>query len=535
MRQYLWIIFLGCVFSPGYYVFGQFSIEKRNVVPIDRAEPAEHEVVSLKQKGLLLISVVQPWKYASEKEFMFTYLDTTFNLIRTNRYLLPFIFSKQKVSYFDEYQYLFFFTQDEMNKEVSVFRVNIFSGEEKIKTFKLPLKMEVEEFRAVSDQVYLLGTFGSKPVVVAYSYIDETPKVIPSFYEDDEKVVHVQPDIANKQIYFTLKNNLDKNCNLIVKPYSNLIGTLPRIDVKERGQRTPLESRLLPIDNRKKVLVGTYSLKCTKNPQGLFIADFDGSEMRDIRYKKFVELSNFFNYHNEKKAERIREKIERIESKGRDFMLNRKFLIHNNFFTAKDENILVIEGYYTSYQQTVNRNTIAGHPFYYNNNFNYYNYNYYRGQFASPMVSTILNQYNYAIICAFDQEGRLKWDNVLKIDRVEKNSLEEVVQVGSMGDSIVLAYQKEEEIYSKLIHRYQEVKAETMQEVDDIFKDYEVSDNDWFKLIHWYDDVYLMYGEQRLKTKVTVDDQGGKLVFHTSKMRYYPHNEEDKVQAKKEQ
>ena len=539
MRRILQIIFLILLTSPLHQAKAQFTIEKRNAVPIDRNAPAEYELISLKKHGLLLISVIQPWKYSNEKEFQLSYMDTTFNLIKADKYLLPFIFAQDRLTYYDEVNLMFFFAQDEASKEVSIFRLNIFSGEQKLKKFKLPVKMDVEEFHAVGDQVYMMGSVGVKHVVVSYSFVDESPKVIPSFYEDNEKMAHVQPDVGNQQIYFMMKNNLNKRCNLLVKPYSNLIGTLARMEVKEKGQRTPLNARLLPVDNKEKIILGTYSLRCTKNPQGLFIANFSGQQLLDIRYRKFIDFSNFFNYHKDKKAQRMREKIEKKESKGKEYTLNRKFIMQNDLYKINDEYVMVIEGYYTSYQGGNNLSSLSRPLPSYNYNFyNSYGFNgLHRPRSPARSSTTSLNQYNYALFCGFDKDGRLKWDNVMKIDRVEQMNLSEVVEVGNLGDSLIVAYQKDEDIYSKMIHRYKEVKKETKQELKDLYEGLEVNEFDWHKLVHWYDDVYILYGEQRLKTKVVVENQVGKLVFHITKMRYYPQPdiEEEKVVSKKEQ
>ena len=534
MRRILQIIFLILLIFPFNQVYAQFTIEKRNVVPIDRSAPTEYELISLKKHGLLLISVIQPWRYASEKEFHLSYMDTTFNLIKSDKYTLPFNFAQNRLTYYDDFSLLYFFVQDEATKKVSIFRLNIFSGEQKFREFKLPVKMEVEEFHAVGDQVYMMGSVGVKHVVVSYSFVDENPKVIPAFYEDNEKMAHVQPDVKNQQIYFMMKNNLDKRCNILIKPYSNLIGTLARMEVKEKGQRTPLNSRLLPVDNKNKIVLGTYSMKCTKNPQGLFIANFKGQELLDIRYRKFIDFSNFFNYHKDKKAQKMREKIEKRESKGKEFTLNRKFIMQNDLYQLNDEYVMVIEGYYTSHQSgnNVNRVGLANNPALNN----YYGY---RSRLFNQAIGNTISthQYSYALFCGFDKDGRMKWDNVMKIDRVEQADLSEVIEVGNLGDSLIVAYQKDDQIYSKMIHRYKEIKKETKQELKVMYEGLEVNEFDWHKLVHWYDDVYILYGEQKLKTKVVLEDQSGKSVFHITKMRYYPQpdEEEEKVVSKKEQ
>ncbi|NJO02543.1 MAG: hypothetical protein HC880_13380 [Bacteroidia bacterium] len=141
----------------------------------------------------------------------------------------------------------------------------------------------------------------------------------------------------------------------------------------------------------------------------------------------------------------------------------------------------------------------------------------------------------------------------MKIESVEQGGLEDVVRIGHDGDSIILAYLKEHELYSKMVHRYNEVREEYAQDIkEELFQNHLVSETLWDELIHWYGPYFLYLGEQRLKNQVDLpapsisastgsgtDTSTSSLintnkVFHLSKLRYFPQepSEEDKEKEK---
>ncbi|NJO02542.1 MAG: hypothetical protein HC880_13375, partial [Bacteroidia bacterium] len=189
---------------------------------------------------------------------------------------------------------------------------------------------------------------------------------------------------------------------------------LSNLDGARPGRKVPRRDGFVyPLDTRQRLVFGTYSLKCSSSPQGLYIAEFEQDNQRNIRYIDFVDLANFFNYYNDKRAEKLRKKVEKKRKQGKEVTLYRKLSLPEKFYETDNELIVVIEGYYTSYQN----NNFAGRPGnlypYYYPGFTYNSpYYYYRGNYGFSNLNrgAATNQFSYAIVCAFDKQGRLKWD-----------------------------------------------------------------------------------------------------------------------------
>ncbi|GAB4409917.1 MAG: hypothetical protein OHK0053_36740 [Microscillaceae bacterium] len=506
----------------------QLEVSARKEIALQRLNRDEFEVISLREKGLLLISVSEPYVYAREKEFTITYLDSNLQVFRQNTYLLPYDFARERTNYYDQSQYVYFFHQNSANQEISIFRLQIFSGEGKIFNFAPPVKMTTDDFQAIDDYAYFSGQYNGKPVVISYHFLNQFAKVLPAFYEEHEEFQWVQTDPPKKQVYFVLKNTLMRRCNLVVKPYSQLIGTLGPLMVKDRSTRTPRDGLVFSGEDGKKWVFGTYSLKCARSPQGVYSAQFENGEQKSISFREFTDFGNFFNHYSDKKAERMRQKVEDKRNKGRELNLNRKIDLRPELFTQGKQLILLMEGYYSSYQ---NVNGPAGNLL---------------GAYPNTLpLSTPRNvwtrnlgrtdrytnyQYNYAIVCAFDTRGRLLWDNIMKIDRVERTAPSEIIQVGFHGDTVITAYINEDKVYSKAMFRYLSLQEETEQEIDELLKNYAGRESEWGEFLHWYGPHFLYFGEQ----KVRAAPDNGNRIFHLTRLSHVFPPEDKTKETEKE-
>lgn len=526
MKRKTLVIVLNLFYLTISCLYAQLSLEERFEMQGERNRSDDFEIVSLKEEGLILIRVAKPWKYADPKDYDLIFFDKNLKEIKKQTLNLPYEYANERFTYFDKNKYLYFFYQDQANYMIHIMRYDIYNDEYKDYEFKPPVKLKIDDFRAMEDLAFFTGTLNSKRVVVSFEFISENVNVLPSFYNRNEFLSTIQPDPVHKEIYFGVFGRNNGDCNFIIKSYSNLIGTITDYAVNNRNDQAAKEGLLYAQSPGYRSIIGLYSENCSKNNQGLFIADFDGNQQQNIRYKPFVDLSNFFNYYSEQKANRLREKVEKKRSKGKKVNMFRKFVMADEFYETKDEAILLIEGYYSAYSNDVNMRAGNLNTFY---NYNARRYidpslnGLYRTNFYNTRTAT--NQFNYGILCAFDKEGRLLWDNVIDIESVEKSELTNVVKIGHLEDSITLAYEFNDKFYSKMIHRYKTVREEKEQEMKDIFPE-EVNSTYWGDFIHWYDNNYLYFGEQGKKGNPF-------RTFHLSKLSYYPQAEEPEAQKSK--
>lgn len=501
-------------------IYAQMTVSQRYEIPTKRQDEDDFEVVPLSEEGLILINLAEPWKYAKEKEFKISFLNKELKIFKEQSYILPYIFTQGRYTYYDKDKYLYFFVQDQSNLEISIFQLQVYTGEGQVFTFTPPVKIKVNLYYAIDDYAYIVGEFSAKPVVMSFNFLNQSSKVLPAFYENKEEVVLVQTDMTHKQIYFVVSTSNTRRCEIVIKPYSQLIGIGNQMLIKDKGKRTTRDGLIYTQDNLQKMVLGTYAMNCAKTPQGVYVAKFENGEQKSINYNKFTDFGNFFSYYGEKGAKRWQKRIEKKRKKGKELNLNRKIDLHEELIEYDGQLIMLLEGYYNS---TANDNTpIYGFGRYNAINRGFYNspYSYGRNFYPYRSNPNLNFQYNYAIICSFDTKGRLLWDNAMAIEKVETRSPQQITELGYLGDSLILSYIKDSEIYSKSIYRYNEVKEETKQEIKLLLTEYGVSDNTWGEYIHWYDNHYLLFGEQRLKAGASQDGGLGKKIFHITKLSY---------------
>ncbi len=513
-------------------LLAQMLVSQRYEIPTKRQDEDDFEVISLGKEGLILINLTEPWRYAKDKEFKMSFFDKNLQIFKEQSYVIPYIFTQNRYTYFDKDKYLYFFVQDQSSLEISIFQLQVYTGEGQVFQFTPPVKIKVNLYYAIDDYAYVIGEFSAKPVVMSFNFLNQFSKVLPAFYENKEEVRLVQTDVAHKQIYFVISTSNTRRCEIVVKPYSQLIGIGNQMLIKDKGTRTVREGLVYTQDNLQKMLIGTYSINCAKTPQGVYVAKFEKGEQKSIQYHQFTDFGNFFNYYGEKTADRWQKRIEKKRKKGKDFNLNRKIDLQEELIEYNGQLIMLMEGYYNS---NANTNDIQRYGLgrYGTANNTFYNspYSYGRNFYPYQNNSNLSLQYNYVIICGFDTKGRLLWDNSMAIDKVEASERKQITALGYLGDSLILSYIKDADIYSKSIHRYREVKKETKQEIKVILADYAVNDNTWNEYIHWYDNHYLLFGEQRLKGGASQDGILGKKVFHLTKLSYQILEEEKLADA----
>jgi hypothetical protein len=527
--------------------FAQFRLADRHEIFQEKINKYEFKVIPLKEKGVAVFSVKEPWSYDKNKEFKFEMMDTSLTVLVSKSFMLPYIMTEPNRIFYDDDKFLYFFAQEKLNLEITIWKLNILNFENEIFTAKLPLKMDVLDFQVSEEVAYMIGNYNDKSVAISFNFVDKLPKVLPSFFEEKEEVREIQADNRGNQMNFVISHSSHRNCKLFVKPYSNLIGGKKRLEIKynnrEDPNRTPRQTKVFSIDGTKQLLLGTYSLDCSDNVQGLFSANYDNGEQNNLTYYKFTEFKNFFSYHSEKRNQKMQEKVSKMNEKGKDFLLNRKFYLHPKIYEKGDELVMVMEGYYTQSpnNNNWNRRNWWMSNYYYPGLFNYFS----NSAAMNPALwnnrqwnnnnSPAVNNYAYTIISSFDKKGRKLWDNAMKIEDIESTMLLDVVKIGTWGDSVIMAYMKDNEIYSKLIHKNKTQKAEGSQKLKKILEGYQLNfDEDDSNFLHWYGHYFLLFGEQK---STHTDDEGNRKLFHISKLEYTslpPDDEKAKSKSKSE-
>lgn len=489
--------------------------------------PDEFEVLPLGENGVIIYRIKENDVYNKQKEFIFEKLDTNFVVKNTHHAVLGYHFSQKHQIYLDGQNFLYLMSQPENEKKMVVFRLNIDNFSAETFDITLPNRFYPNTFKAIGDEMYLLGDANEKEVGIGYNFISKTQRILPNFFDKNDDLNNFLPNPLSQQMIFGLSDDRMRICDFSLKPYSALIGEQKRINIKaperEEYKKTFKNWRLYPISATSFWIFGGYSLDCSNDLSGVFSINVDNQTQKRSLYKPFFDFFNIYQHHSPKKAAKLEEKREQMRKEGKQKNITKKMFTHQQLYEMDDNIILVMENYYQ--QSNANNFTNTYRPF------NPLIYNPYP-RWQNPINTTNISYiYSHANVCAWNKKGEYVWDNIIELDELNRKNLEENVTLGQYGDSIVLAYTLQDKVFSKLIHKRKTIKATTEQKLEDLYKSkYNTTDHNEVKLKTWYKQNFILINEIDIRTT-----DGKKTLFQVQKLTYQslPLTEKEKLKKKK--
>ncbi|TAF66443.1 MAG: hypothetical protein EAZ55_05810 [Cytophagales bacterium] len=488
-------IFIGLMcFLSSQTLKAQFvPLQEVNILPAETFY-TDPEFINAHEKGIIYYRQEE----RSQQSFNFYCLDTNFVQVWTQKMIIPPRFF-ERAKYYDENQYFYLLAQSTSETSLNVLKVDIETGNYTNILGDLPFRIEVVDFKVIDDEIFVVGVYKEYFSVLLKFRDKEKAVLIPVANNKNLKIQNIHADLVNKQLLVDIYDR--RNCRLLIAAYSTLLGMVKNYNLNEKSDRKlkNVNYQVLPSGNR--LMVGTQVFRCTTNTQGLITQIFSNNEPKgEPSYYKFIDFTNFLKQYRPPKEERIRGRIVKKQVKSKDLILTNDMVMHKNFYTMPSYSLSTLENYTEEYRQ-MGSTGLQGRD-----------YRVFDGY-----------QYRYATVCAFDAQGKKIWDNLIKIEKLKLQQVQEVVKVGNLGDSIVLAYERDDKICSKMIYRYQTVRAENEQIISDLLEDKTISQYAEKKLWHLYDNYFIIEG-------YTTDAGREHPTFYLRKIMYVPFPEEDETQ-----
>ena len=382
--------------------------------------------------------------------------------------------------------------------------------------FELPFNIDLQFFEALDNGVLMVGSYNYRPVALIHDLINGTPKVLPGFYNNNERVFDLVMDEQNRAFSIVLAERM-RNAK-----YTNRIksftydGLLILENLINPGEELNLvDGTTTNFGNGVQYMAGTYSINTSIFSRGIYISKFTNGKQRFIKNYNYGELTNFFSYRGNRASERIRRKASKKKARGKEKRFNYRLYIHE-IVPKGDVNILIAEAYYPRYSSAPNYGTSR-----------YGNSYYTIGQSSSSLggsnFQTFLGyKYTHAIVVAFDSNGDVIWDNSFRTNDVTSYNLEKSVAVNVQGDKAVIMYLDDGELKSKAIHGDEVLEEKTYNPVTLLHPgDKEVNrDNEVYGVKNWYENYLYSYGIQKIKNKTFPKKERKRRVFYINKIQF---------------
>jgi hypothetical protein len=463
----------------------RIEFERRN--DIDE----ENILIPLQENGVLLLQskieilhkkfTLNFYKYDSTltKTWETTFIaDANFDLLKT----------------FQNKQFLYVLFKKIDKIELGILRLDFETGDKSYVEGNLLTNMDIEHFVVLQSKAFIGGKYNDRPVVVMFSLFDKTSKVLPEIHNNDLIINELGIDEHEKNLYIMLKN--ERNCQFILKKYS-YEGKVIKSLAMGNKQLAPISGEILNIDQKNPILMGNYAEGCSDYAIGFYLQHL--TDDSKIQYINFADLHNFFSYMNAKREGKIKEKIKQKKQKGKDIKLRYRLLLHDIIQTNEGW-LMVAEVFYPEYKSPINnmgwsslQNYRIGNDIY--NNF----------------------RYSHAIICGFDKNGKLLWDNSISLKDIESNELNPKVQITQQEDFQIVAFPDEGLIKTVVMKGNEKITSLENFDLKTNTETEKTINTEGTNLVAWYGHSYLAYGYQSIKKN---NDILSNDIFYISKLTY---------------
>jgi len=444
-------------------------------------------------------------------------LDTSLKQIWDKDYSTDKRFNFKGYDYSNNQLFLLFQEGSFSSDKYFVFRIFLSNGD--FRTFEIDhgIPLDLEEFMAVGESVIFGGYANRLPTVLLYNFSEERLEVIPGLYQRDSYLLDLTVDEVNNSFSVVTRQNQPSNKNTISHKTFDNKGEIITDRKFEMDEGINILSAATTIfDWGEQVVTGTFGDKNSDYARGVFFIRFQNEGDPILKTYNFSELSNYFNYLNPSRKEKIDKKIREKENQGKKLNVRSRIILHE-LIPEGDEYIMLGEVYEVDYS---NQTSLSYGTPYWMNSFN----SGYRGyRITFPELENFNKpasyEYKQAIIVGFTREGDLKWDNSLVLNHFYTPYLYQVVHVNTINNQIALIYKEGNKLKSEVVkHDQQPAKSE-----EEIKLSYEgdvlVNERDELNgLSYWYEDNFYTWGYQKIKNKTNKEVSKRRNVFYINKL-----------------
>ncbi len=380
--------------------------------------------------------------------------------------------------------------------------------------FKTKRVREIHDLKALEGNLFVTVEVNQHLTVLVLNLHTAQFKFLPSVYEPLPARFTLLADSATKRAELILSESNGFKSRLQLKQLDDDGRLLHSEFVQAGSDRGLLDAQLSSGDSAARVLAGTYTLRDSRYSQGLFAADLTAGvtatgQRRSLRFYDFLNFKHFFDFMKPARLARMRQRNDHLRSADRQYRHRYQLLMHD-MVPVPEGFVLVAEVYQNRYSGSSNN---LGYPGYGNygpgslNGFGYpsrYN-NYYSNSRRSPVGYHT----SHALVCGFDRQGNLLWDNAFVLKEMERYQLEETVCARPLPDGrrLVLAYIKDDQFYYKLVDQTNpspndwQVTLRTAPTDAPETTTNKATDTRQEHLLPWYGSHFLAIGYQHIRTE----------------------------------
>jgi hypothetical protein len=482
-----------------------------------------YHTVSLGQNGVVLVSQVAKNAYLIQK------YNNELNQVWTINGVIEDNLSFVKSSYDGQSVYLLF--SRSRADYYQVVKVNVALGF--LETFYLTSvdKFQITDFQTLGYAVFMAGTIREEPMLLYTNLQSKQSKILRGATLPNSVIQSVEVDTSNRLVNVCYAIRKNRDVKISAYTFDEAGQLLGQATIEPEPDYSLLNGRLFILNDSTKLMIGTYGFKNMQSnngavSQGLFLSKIVFDEVEYTNYQSFTDFENFFNFMSPRERERIDKRIERKKESGNDLRLNYRFLVHD--IVPQGNNYLISgEVFYPEYKSNNNgpygMNSMWNSPFYsplgfYPLGWGLYNPYLYDPFYSMRRSNQVLTGfvYTHAIVAAFDEKGKLRWDNCLPFDNLKTAELKERSKLKLNDNGTVsMFYSNKGSINAKIFDQNKTLADRTPIAITTEDSNDRVRQTNTDDVMYWYNNYYLATGYQRIS-----GTDGRRSVFYLNKVSF---------------
>jgi hypothetical protein len=427
------LIFLGCSIHSS---FGQVTQPHR----YERTQKNSDDyfnVISLEENGVALFREREKFKN-NNRIWELILLDTT---LQEKKLIEIEIKERHKMIGYEvtpDILYMLYRTGETSKDDFELIAITLNSGSVTKYSIKPELDFKLTHFSKVADKFAFGGYVNHDPAILLYEPATNLIKAVPGFFQKDTELVDLRVN-QNKTFNVVVVDRGAKGERNVTFRTFDPNGNLLLDDVVPIEEKRTVQAGIASTLEREDLMVlGTWGEGNSKQSNGFFSFKVDPFNEQKVNFIAFGELEHYHDYLKPKRAQRIKETTKEDLDAGKiPGFIN--YVMPYKIIESQDGFMLFAE----VYQPSNNLNPYYTNP-YYNPYYNPYGYNsfwpgYYPGMsrmYRPPYYGNNIKnsdeiKTHESVLIAFDSNGKIKWDQSIKLDDMKISSLEQVADVSA--------------------------------------------------------------------------------------------------------
>ncbi|MCF8296715.1 MAG: hypothetical protein K9J13_04145, partial [Saprospiraceae bacterium] len=343
----------------------------------------QYYIVPIADNGVMLFSKSD--QYTKDKDiWIFTKYNTQFKEEWTKKYPIENGYDYKEFYYNDDMLYVFFNDNYQGETKIEIVKINLKDEDIKDVSTSFKPKSNLSYYKVLHDNIFVAGstmpttmescgqmcltytclpilfgltTYKIKPVVVNVDLSSKKKKILSPVLKGNSYVISVNANQDANTMNVVLK--CDNNSNAfnksegftMVYEYDDKGELNSSLKLKSKSSNDLLDGKIMQVDEKEKIFIGTYSKLNGKKKMGSGYADgmcFSKIVDNQQDFIKYYDFTDFDNFYASVSA-RFKKKIDRKKKRGKDVSVGFLLLVHDEIIVRNDEYIMIGEAYYPEY------------------------------------------------------------------------------------------------------------------------------------------------------------------------------------------